>query len=43
LLQPDDWQRLQSVWGGALWRNLDAIAAQRKRYTLRMIGGSHHW
>ena len=41
LLQPDDWQRLQSVWGGALWRNLDAIAGQRKRYTLRMIGGSH--
>jgi hypothetical protein len=41
LLQPADWQRLQSVWGTALWRNLGLLAAQRKRYTLRMIGGSH--
>jgi hypothetical protein len=36
-----DWQRLQTVWGTAVWRNLELVAAGRKRYTLRMIGGSH--
>ena len=41
LLQAADWQRLRSVWGSALWRNLGLVAAQRKRYTLQMIGGSH--
>jgi hypothetical protein len=41
MLQATDWQRLRSVWGAALWRNLDLVAAQRKRYMLRMIGGSH--
>lgn len=51
LLQPADWQRLQAVWGDALWRNLGLVAEQRKRYLLQMIGGSylgnaratHHW
>ncbi|MGH2615393.1 MAG: DUF6909 family protein [Thermomicrobiales bacterium] len=51
LLDPADWQRLQNVWGAALWRNLGLVAQGRKRYTLRMIGGSylgnaratHHW
>jgi hypothetical protein len=41
LLAPTDWQRLQTVWANMSWRNLGLIAAQRKRYTLRMIGGSH--
>jgi hypothetical protein len=40
-LNPADWQRLRSVWGRNLWRNLEMVAAQRKRLTLRMIGGSH--
>ena len=40
-LQPGDWQRLRTVWGAALWRNLESVATQRKRHTLRMIGGSH--
>jgi hypothetical protein len=41
LLQPADWQRLQSVWGSSLWTNLALIAENRKRFTVRMIGGSH--
>jgi hypothetical protein len=41
LLQAADWRRLQTVWGASLWRNLGLVAAERKRYTVRMIGGSH--
>jgi hypothetical protein len=41
LLHPGDWQRLRTVWGDALWRNLALVAAGRKRFTVRMIGGSH--
>jgi hypothetical protein len=41
MLQPADWQRLQSIWGASLWSNLTRIAEDRKRFTLRMIGGSH--
>src|SRR5215216_81521 len=40
-LQPADWQRLRSVWGTFLWRNLELVAQSRKRYTVQMIGGSH--
>src|SRR5215204_3608185 len=40
-LQPADWQRLRSVWGTSLWRNLEVVAQSRKRYTVQMIGGSH--
>jgi hypothetical protein len=40
-LQPVDWQRLQNVWGASLWRNLDLVSRSRKRFTVRMIGGSH--
>ena len=41
LLVPADWTRLQTVWGHNLWSNLAKIAADRKRCTLRMLGGSH--
>jgi hypothetical protein len=40
-LSAADWSRLQGVWGESLWRNLTLLAADRKRFTLRMIGGSH--
>ena len=40
-LSAADWRRLRTVWGDRLWRNLAAIAAERKRYALRMLGGSH--
>lgn len=41
LLSPADWGRLRAIWGGAVWRNLEKIAAERKRYSLRMLGGSY--
>ncbi|HET7095566.1 MAG TPA: hypothetical protein VFI22_18895, partial [Thermomicrobiales bacterium] len=41
LLSPADWLRLRSVWGGRVWPNLAKIAAGKKRYTLRMLGGSY--
>lgn len=41
LLSSSDWERLQSVWGASLWKNLGKMAAERKRYTLRMLGGTH--
>ncbi|MBL8128970.1 MAG: hypothetical protein JNM64_15130 [Chloroflexia bacterium] len=41
LLDTASWQRLQSVWGAAVWKNLELVASQRKRMMLRMIGGTH--
>ena len=41
LLAPGDWSRLQAVWGAALWTNLAKLAPVRKRFTLRMLGGSY--
>ncbi|MCA9863992.1 MAG: hypothetical protein KC432_13260, partial [Thermomicrobiales bacterium] len=41
LLDVASWQRLQSVWGQAVWRNLELVASHRKRMMLRMIGGTH--
>jgi hypothetical protein len=41
LLDTAGWRRLQSVWGEAVWKNLELVAAQRKRMMLRMIGGTY--
>lgn len=41
LLSPHDWTRLRAIWGPATWVNLGKIATERKRYTLRMLGGSY--
>ena len=41
LLSTVDWLRLQSAWAGRLWRNLNLIAAGKKRYELMMVGGSY--
>jgi hypothetical protein len=41
LLGPNDWSRLRAIWGTATWTNLGKIATERKRYTLRMLGGSY--
>lgn len=41
LMAPADWARLQAVWGASLWTTLAKIAADRKRATLRMLGGSY--
>ena len=42
LLQPRDWNRLRTVWGARLWTNLALMAADRKRFTIRLLGGSHN-
>lgn len=41
LLNPADWSRLRTIWGTDTWINLAKIAAERKRCTLRMLGGSY--
>ncbi|WP_207229243.1 DUF6909 family protein [Ktedonosporobacter rubrisoli] len=40
-IAPDDWQRLELIWGDHLWENLLTIGRQRKSFSLRMLGGSH--
>lgn len=40
-IAPDDWQRLEVIWGDRLWDNLHMIGQQRKSFALRMLGGSH--
>jgi hypothetical protein len=41
LLSASDWMRLQSVWGPHIWTNLLKMAIERKRYSLRMLGGTY--
>ncbi|MDQ2717577.1 MAG: hypothetical protein M3Z08_22010 [Chloroflexota bacterium] len=38
---PDDWRRLELIWGDRLLENLLVIGRHRKSFTLRMLGGSH--
>lgn len=40
-LEPDDWQRLEQLWGGDLAQRLLAMADREKQFVLRMLGGSH--
>ena len=40
-IQPDDWRRLELIWGDRLWENLLKIGRHRKSFLLRMLGGSH--
>jgi hypothetical protein len=40
-IAPDDWRRLEVIWGDHLWENLLIIGKQRKSFWLRMLGGSH--
>jgi hypothetical protein len=41
LISPEDWARLRAVWGESVWSNLLLLAAERKRFTLQMIGGTY--
>ena len=41
LLSPEDWLRLQVVWGKDVWSNLAMLIKERKRYSLRMLGGTY--
>ncbi len=40
-IAPDDWQRLEVIWGDHLWETLHTIGQKRKSFSLRMLGGSH--
>ncbi|GCE10854.1 DUF6909 family protein [Tengunoibacter tsumagoiensis] len=40
-IAPDDWQRLEVIWGDHLWEKLREIGKERKNFALRMLGGSH--
>lgn len=40
-IPPDDWRRLELIWGDRLWENLLKIGRHRKSFLLRMLGGSH--
>jgi hypothetical protein len=40
-VSPDDWRRLEVIWGDQMWANLLTIGRERKNFTLKMIGGSH--
>lgn len=41
LVDERDWSRLGAVWGDQLWTNIAAIARERKRIDLRMLGGTY--
>ena len=41
LLSTQDWNRLKGIWGARLWPNLRLISADKKKYELRMLGGSY--
>ena len=41
LLPPEDWARLQQIWGGQLWTMLQMLAAAPKDLRVRMLGGTH--
>jgi hypothetical protein len=40
-LSPADWARLRSVWDRKVWDILVRLATDRKRYSLRMLGGTY--
>jgi hypothetical protein len=41
LIEPEDWSRLRTVWGDDVWRRLQHLVTDRKRFTLRMLGGTY--
>ncbi len=40
-IAPDDWERMEVIWGDHLWENLLVIGKHRKSFGMRMLGGSH--
>lgn len=38
-ISPDDWLRLQAIWGDQFWRRVCQIAAGEKDITVRLLGG----
>ena len=40
-IAPDDWRRLEVIWGDSLWENLLRMGRKKKEFELRFLGGSH--
>ncbi|HLI69769.1 MAG TPA: hypothetical protein VKV19_08420 [Ktedonobacteraceae bacterium] len=40
-IAPDDWHRLEVIWGDKLWETLSQIGREKKSFDLRFLGGSH--
>jgi hypothetical protein len=40
MIGPADWSRLRGIWGDKLWPRLLALVPERKRFFLRMLGGT---
>jgi hypothetical protein len=40
-IAPDDWRRLEMIWGDSLWENLLRMGRKKKEFELRFLGGSH--
>lgn len=40
-IQPSDWERLQAAWGAAFWQNLARVAADKKRLSIQLLGGTY--
>ena len=38
-LTPDDWLRLQAIWGELFWRRIQQVAAAEKDMSIRLLGG----
>ncbi len=40
-ISPEDWKRLELMWGDLLWPNLLVMGRDRRNFTIRMLGGSY--
>ncbi|MBI3974145.1 MAG: hypothetical protein HY332_22940 [Chloroflexi bacterium] len=38
-IDPDDWLRLQAIWGDQFWAHIEWIAEREKDVTVRLLGG----
>src|SRR4051812_40838454 len=41
LVNHEDWERLEVLWGDDLWQNLRLMAQADKSFTVRMLGGTY--
>ncbi|MBX6342812.1 MAG: hypothetical protein IRY97_10170, partial [Thermomicrobiaceae bacterium] len=41
LIEEADWLRLARAWGDRFWPNLARVAEEKKRLTIRMLGGTY--
>lgn len=41
LINPEDWTRLEVIWGKRLWENLNLMAQADKSFSVRMLGGTY--